>query len=206
MSVSTLAKSPNPETHQRILTAAACVFARDGLQGATTREIAREADVHEVTLFRHFQTKENLLKAVLQRALNQQNEELATQPPFPPCDLRAGLMRHAILYENILNRNLSLIRTLIGEIHRHQDHETTVVRGILLPVREQLIVLLGTARSDGVIRDDVDLPIAADLLGAMIFTAVLRRSSPCPPDYSQDTYLKTCVDMFARGIEKTRGA
>ena len=53
------------DTHRRLLEAATRVFARSGLEGATTREIAREAGVNEVTLFRHFQSKENLLSAVL---------------------------------------------------------------------------------------------------------------------------------------------
>jgi TetR/AcrR family transcriptional regulator len=52
-------------TEQRILDAALKVFASEGYSGATTRKIAIEADVNEVTLFRKFQTKENLLKEVL---------------------------------------------------------------------------------------------------------------------------------------------
>ena len=42
------------DTHQKLLVAAARVFARDGLEGATTRQIAREAGVNEVTLFPAF--------------------------------------------------------------------------------------------------------------------------------------------------------
>jgi AcrR family transcriptional regulator len=38
-------------TKKRILAAAELVFSRDGFQGATTREIARQAGVNEVTLF-----------------------------------------------------------------------------------------------------------------------------------------------------------
>jgi AcrR family transcriptional regulator len=45
-------------TKKRILAAAELVFSRDGFQGATTREIARQAGVNEVTLFRHFRTRE----------------------------------------------------------------------------------------------------------------------------------------------------
>jgi AcrR family transcriptional regulator len=44
-------------TRKRILVAAQKVFSRDGFQGATTREIAREAGVNEVTIFRHFHTR-----------------------------------------------------------------------------------------------------------------------------------------------------
>ncbi len=50
---------------ERLLAAAAEVFSREGLQGATTRVIAREAGVSEVTLFRLFENKERLLAEVL---------------------------------------------------------------------------------------------------------------------------------------------
>jgi len=53
------------DTEQRILDAALRVFASEGYTGATTRKIAEEANVAEVTLFRKFKSKENLLKEVL---------------------------------------------------------------------------------------------------------------------------------------------
>lgn len=49
----------------RILDAALKVFASEGFTGATTRRIADEANVAEVTIFRKFQSKENLLKEVM---------------------------------------------------------------------------------------------------------------------------------------------
>ena len=50
---------------QRILEAALRIFASEGYTGATTRRIAEEANVAEVTLFRKFHSKENLLREVL---------------------------------------------------------------------------------------------------------------------------------------------
>src|SRR5580658_7732181 len=62
------ARTPDPRpARERLLDAATAVFARDGLAGSTTREIARAAGVNEVTLFRLFSTKQNLLTAVLER-------------------------------------------------------------------------------------------------------------------------------------------
>ena len=49
------------QTRARLIKAATEVFANAGLTKATTREIARVAGVNEVTLFRHFQCKEQLL-------------------------------------------------------------------------------------------------------------------------------------------------
>ncbi|MCX9084784.1 MAG: TetR/AcrR family transcriptional regulator [Candidatus Methanoperedens sp.] len=55
------------ETEQKILNAAIKVFASEGYGGATTQRIAEVAGVNEVTLFRKFQSKENILRAVITR-------------------------------------------------------------------------------------------------------------------------------------------
>ena len=55
-----------PEIRSRILAAAAHVYAQYGFRGATTRLIANEAGVNEVTLFRTFGSKAELLQAMLQ--------------------------------------------------------------------------------------------------------------------------------------------
>lgn len=51
-------------TNIRILDAAFKIFSSKGYSGTTTREIAHEANVNEVTIFRKFKSKENLLKEV----------------------------------------------------------------------------------------------------------------------------------------------
>ncbi|HXX81597.1 MAG TPA: TetR/AcrR family transcriptional regulator [Thermodesulfovibrionales bacterium] len=52
-------------TKHKILEAGLKSFSREGYLGATTREIAREANVAEVTLFRHFRSKEMLFEEVI---------------------------------------------------------------------------------------------------------------------------------------------
>lgn len=48
------------DTRERILNASREVFSKKGYAGATTKEISLVAEVAEVTLFRHFETKNNL--------------------------------------------------------------------------------------------------------------------------------------------------
>lgn len=50
-------------TRQRIIDAALSLFSRQGFMGTSTRAIAEAAGVNEVTLFRHFGNKRNLLMA-----------------------------------------------------------------------------------------------------------------------------------------------
>ncbi len=52
--------------HDRILEAAMAVFSEKGYRTATTREIADRADVNEVTIFRHFTSKEGLFEQTVQ--------------------------------------------------------------------------------------------------------------------------------------------
>lgn len=54
---------------EQILDAAMRVFINKGFLQATTQEIAKEANVAEMTLFRKFSTKQNLFEAVVTKAL-----------------------------------------------------------------------------------------------------------------------------------------
>lgn len=51
---------------QQIMQAATGLFARQGFNGTTTREIARRARVNEAIIFRHFPRKEDLYWAILE--------------------------------------------------------------------------------------------------------------------------------------------
>ncbi len=53
------------KTGKRLLDATLKLISEKGYIGATTREIAREAGVTELTLFRHFGTKEKLFEELL---------------------------------------------------------------------------------------------------------------------------------------------
>ncbi|HEY5974579.1 MAG TPA: TetR/AcrR family transcriptional regulator [Geobacteraceae bacterium] len=54
-------------TQGRILAAALQLFSQQGYNPTTTRAIAKEAGISEVTLFRHFSSKEQLLEEVITR-------------------------------------------------------------------------------------------------------------------------------------------
>src|SRR5574341_2489090 len=54
-------------TKEELLQAALKVVSEKGYLGATTREIAREAGVTELTLFRHFGSKKKLFEGLLEK-------------------------------------------------------------------------------------------------------------------------------------------
>lgn len=52
-------------TEQKILEAATKLFSDIGYNGVSTKKIAELAGVNEITIFRHFKSKSNLLQAVI---------------------------------------------------------------------------------------------------------------------------------------------
>ena len=197
---------------ERLLEAAARIFARDGLSGATTREIARAAGVNEVTLFRHFHTKENLVSAVAERMCGSVSGEQFQPKPLSEQSVEwmeslqgvsAILAGFAKVYYGLLSEHLPLIRTFIGEIHRHHGQEESVIKSIFLPHRQQFLEQLEAAQKQGRIRKDVNLALAADQLSGMIFTNVLRQSGCFATAYTPEEYLAGCVKMVTESIEAT---
>ena len=68
---------PAAERRQAILEAALRVFAEGSYGGATTSEIARAAEVSEPILYRHFTSKAELYRAVLEGAAQSLQAEFA---------------------------------------------------------------------------------------------------------------------------------
>ena len=58
------------QTHEKILQSALIIFSEKGYADATIKDIARKADCNTVTIFRHFDSKESLLKAVVEKYNN----------------------------------------------------------------------------------------------------------------------------------------
>jgi len=190
----------HPPARQLLISAAARVFARDGLDGATTRAISREAGVNEVTLFRNFGTKERLIEAVVG------SEFGGTRPPPAPAGaggrgLRADLVSFARRYEELLEANLPLVRTMIGEIHRHAVCQHQALKGIFWPMRSALVERLRAARRSGEARPGLNPAVAADLLSGMIFSGVMRSAKPVRKrDYRASEYRDACVSVLLDGI------
>jgi AcrR family transcriptional regulator len=100
----------------QLLDAALKVYAETGYRGATTRRIAGQAGVNEITLFRHFGSKDALIREALTRAGASEVPDLLPDNPRDPfTEIREWARAH--LRE--LRERRSLIRTCMGEIVEH---------------------------------------------------------------------------------------
>ena len=192
--------SRTAQTHARLIKAATQVFATAGLTGATTREIARVAAVNEVTLFRHFQTKEQLLAAVITEAIALQTEALAYHDDWTQ-DLYTDLKNYAKLCNQMIEEHEDLIRTFIGEAKRHPQAARLILYETDKLLREQLVVYLQKNQEKGTVSSDIDLKASVDSFTGMLLHGILRFSDiPTALEYSRECYTETCVNLFVRGI------
>ncbi len=196
------ATTPRSDTRQRLLDGAARVYARAGLTGATTRAIAEEAGVNEVTLFRHFKSKDRLLAAVVGENFGERPVTERSTPPAPTDDLGADLRGLVANYDALLTENWPLVRAMLGEMHNHltEGCEKQVFRAIFLPLKEAVLHRIESAQQAGELRRDQRADVLSELLLGAVFTGVLRRSIPhLKIDYSATTYLDAAVATFLHG-------
>ncbi|SFB25808.1 transcriptional regulator, TetR family [Cohnella sp. OV330] len=100
--------SASPTTSEKILLATIELMAEKGYDGTTTKEIALAAGVNEVTLFRHFGTKEKLLEAAFSR-FHYGNEMTKLFNEGLKGLLHEDLLTVSRTYHNIMNQNRKLI-------------------------------------------------------------------------------------------------
>jgi AcrR family transcriptional regulator len=190
------------ETRRRILEAAGRVFARDGFRGATTREIAREAQVNEVTLFRHFRSRNDLLRAVLCRPLEKVLVDPADERLWVN-DLRAAVRKFVESYYAMLVDKEALVRAYHAESKTISLEIREIIAERAAPVRNKLIERLERAQKAGLVRSNINLVSAADLLRDALHAAMLRFTGCVAfPGSDLPTHLEAVIDVYVTGIEK----
>ncbi len=188
------------EIRQQLLDAAVKVYSTAGTRGATTRRIAETAGVNEVTLFRHFGSKDALLRDAVQ---NMYDRSVLTSLPDEPVDPRAELIEWCSRHHRFLSRIRWLLRTSMAEFAEHPEHVAHMCK---LPIRiaEELRGYLVKLRGRGMARGMWD-PRAASafLMGAVFADATQRDIMPGRFPSSEAQALRQYVDLFLAGIGAT---
>ncbi|MGK2934140.1 MAG: TetR/AcrR family transcriptional regulator [Gemmatimonadaceae bacterium] len=169
------AGSAQPDTREAILGAAVEAYSKYGFRGATTRRIAELAGVNEVTLFRHFGSKDALVGEAL-RAMSP--AEQVAPLPAEPRDLVVELTAWSEGQLAHLRDKRSMIRTCMGEIEERPELTQCAAAGPQGAFVE-LCGYLGRVRDAGMSFIDFDERVAAiTLMGALFSDAMGREMMP----------------------------
>jgi AcrR family transcriptional regulator len=191
-------------TKRRILAAAELVFSRDGFQGGTTREIAREAGVNEVTLFRHFNCREQLLRATLEYGCEAFD---ALVEPEKICrgELLGGLEGYIRDIYSVVKQREAIVRAFIGEARLLPESIRRLLQESMLIRKARFVALLQRAQERGFVRMEVDVSAAADFIRDAIHSATLRHTFYHTDPETVDAHLRGVTDIFYRGIKANDG-
>lgn len=139
-------------TRDKIQEASLKLFSQKGFLGATTREIAREAGVAEVTLFRHFPSKEALFEEVIRRY-----SFLPALKGILPGLERAGyeeaILEIARRFLERLEERKDLIRIMLAERHHYPSQVKGIFRGFLGEMIRMLADYFRQLQARGILRD-----------------------------------------------------
>lgn len=197
--------SPPPDTREIILAAALEAYAKYGFRGATTRRIAETAGVNEVTIFRHFGSKELLLGEAL-RAMPASSAR--GRLPGEPRDPTAELTTWSENQLTHLRHKRSLIRTCMGELEERPE-VTECAAGAPREAFTELCRYLVSVREAGMSFNEFDERVAAiTLMGALFSDAMGREMMPeiYPP---LEAAAREYAELVLRAIgadENTRSA
>ncbi|HEY4216102.1 MAG TPA: helix-turn-helix domain-containing protein [Gemmatimonadaceae bacterium] len=191
------------DNRDRILNAAQKVYAQHGFRGATTRLIAIEAGVNEVTLFRTFGSKAALFEALMQSYAARSPISPLPDNPIDPeremTDWCASVLRH-------LRENRALIRTSFGEIEERPEAAVSMCEGpnCAGTILTDYVLRL---KSMGVAAIDGDVPTAVAMLMSALFGDAISRDVrpagfPQPESEAPSKYVR--VFMRALGVKPAR--
>ena len=187
------------QTRERIIQAAYTVFGTKGYAAATTRAIAAEAGVNEVTLFRHFGSKKNLFKEMVDAFSDDAGLSSIPQRLLTG-DFREDLIVIGSRIVAVLRERKHIYRLLLSEVEAEPEVRETM---ITLPrrVRYMLVQYFDYQIAQGKMRPEHPA-IAAQAFMSMFMAFVtydtIFGESPIPNVPDEDI-IAHFVDIFVAG-------
>lgn len=187
-------------TKRQLIDAALRVYAESGFRGATTRRIAEEAGVNEVTLFRLFGSK----GALIEEALRSRAQAVA-RPSLPavPADPQRELTEWAAADHAFMLESAGMIRSSLAEMHQHPECADTTAEHPAESCAEVLRYLERLVQHR-FIPPSADLKAAATMLLGTIFADAMGRDlmpDMFPPrDKAPATYVRLVLRALGASV------
>ncbi|MCX8030044.1 MAG: TetR/AcrR family transcriptional regulator [Thermodesulfovibrionales bacterium] len=190
-------------TKDKILESAIKLFSQKGYLGASTRQIAKEAGVAEITLFRHFSTKEKLLEEVLNKYSFLPHLRTIL-PEVLNLEYEDALFLIVKNFLNSLFLRKDLIKIMKAEIFTHPDKVAKHLQVFIDELYDTIALYFQEMQTRGILRD-FDTRLAGRALLGMVFTyfeveEYIFQKQNTIEDYEEA--IKEFVKIFVKGTVK----
>jgi AcrR family transcriptional regulator len=188
------------KTKEKLLKATLKLISEKGYLGATTREIAHDAGVTELTLFRHFGSKEKLFEDLL----NSYTFLPMLRDLLPELDSLAyedALRLLAVRFLLSLKERKSMVKIMYSEVTIYPEKVRRVYNKFVEEFRTTLASYFETLQKRGVLRK-VSPEMAARVFHGMIFSYFRAEEIMKEPGITKNKMEKNIdefIDIFMHG-------
>jgi AcrR family transcriptional regulator len=187
-------------TRDKILKAAQNLFARNGYDGTTTKELAEKAGIAEGTLFRHFTNK----KAILVEVATQGWIELLTDLLTELSEMASYEAISHMMYKRMLRlgKNYDMMRVCFMEVQSHPDLRDRIQSEVVDKMTSVAEAFFQTAMERGVYRQMNPRVIAQVFLGMFVVAGFSHETISQPGASPQDMkdMAEGLADIFLNGV------
>jgi AcrR family transcriptional regulator len=184
----------------QILMGAFQVFSEKGYHKATTKQIAKAAGVSEGTIYNYFDTKRDLLAAMVDHLGMESLRDLVThEPPDELHELFAAIIRDRS--KLALERGPFLL-PLISEVINDIELRTALYRQVLQPVAHQIEVNIQERMDAGQLRQIDPVIVTRSMMGAVVVN-LMAKFSGVDSHYdglTLDEIIERITDLFLNGL------
>ncbi|MEH2029321.1 MAG: TetR/AcrR family transcriptional regulator [Nostoc sp.] len=188
------------QTRTRILEAAQRLFASQGFDGTTTRDLAQAAGVAEGTLFRHFPNKKAILVEVATSGWVEILTDLLTElSEMGSYKAVAQVMRRRMWN---FQKNADLMRVCFMEVQFHPDLRDRIQLEVITKMTDVGEAFFQTAMDKGIYRQG-DAKLVAKVFLGMFVIAGFSNNTLIEPDASPQQMQEMAeglADIFLNGV------
>lgn len=165
-------QSPMAISDEQILQAALSVISERGYTAATTKLIAAQAGINEVTLFRRFGNKQTLMRRMIQ---NEADRLGRTELQYTG-DLEADLTQIVTLYQKIIQKRGHVMLMMMSEVPKQPE-----LLEVLQTPREhagEAANIIARYQQEGKLIDEPIMTAFGSLIGPLFLSGVMGSLEP----------------------------
>lgn len=185
------------DTRQRLLDSATRLFGEQGYGNVRITDITEAAGLSQGAFYRYFKDRREVVLELLRRMTAEAFDFV--KAPWDESDPMASVLRSTVLYFSFYERNRNLFAVLVElsmtdpDVRDIWDHSRHAFYG-------RIAHSLRRGVSAGVLRDDLDIQVAAEMLGGMSeFYAFQRFVLGSTKDVPQELATRVLAELWIGG-------
>lgn len=188
-------------TEEKIMKAAFDILQRDGLAKTTTKKIAIEAGVNEVTIFRKFENKKNLINVTKEFYLKKFTDKLEENFNYTEEETIDEYLNKT--FQGMLEfeeEDAKIVRVALGEVRENPENKLLLTK-IVEPVFRKLEEFFELQKEKGEIRDINVKAISLVCYSILFQSIIIYQIHHDNPNFEPEFTGEDILDIVYNGIK-----